>query len=327
VRGSPGPGGAAAPTMAELRAFVTVAEEGRFRSAARRLGVAPSPLSQTVRRLEDKVGAELLERGGGRVGLTPAGARLLPRALDILERIREARVAVENASARASGPFTVGVASNGFAELTGPILRTFADANPRLALRVVDVTPDPATFVLDRSVDVALVRPPVIEDTETRLVCRDVVHEVRAAILSRRHRLAEAESLSIHDLADDPVVAVAPTKEWICDFWAAVPERGGRPARFGVEAWSVPDVLAGVGYLDHVITSFPSLLRFFRVPGLVAVPLTDVSPAPMSVLVLSDDRRPVVAEFGETVRTVCAQLVDLVPGAVLAPGVAAGAVF
>jgi hypothetical protein len=105
-----------------------------------------------------------------------------------------------------------------------------------------------------------------------------------------------------------------------------VPERGGRPVRFGVEAWSVPDVLAGVGYLDNVVTSFPSLLRFFRVPGLVAIPLTDVSPAPMSLLALRGDRRPVVAEFEEVVRAVSAQLVDLVPGAVLAPGAAPAAV-
>ena len=326
MRGSPGPGGAAAPTMAELRAFVTVAEEGRFRSAARRLGVAPSPLSQTVRRLEEKVGAELFERGPGGVSLTPAGARLLPRALDILERVREARVAVENAAGRTGGQFTVGVASNGFAELTGPILRTFADAHPRVSLRVVDVTPDPATFVLDGSVDVALVRPPVVEETETRLECTDVVHEVRAVLMaSRRHPLAEAESLSIADIADDPVVAVAPTKPWICEFWAAAAERGDRPVNYGVEAWSVPDVLAGVGYLDHVITSFPSLLRFFRVPGLVAIPLSDVSPAPMSLLALADDRRPVLAAFEETVREVCASWWTWSP-APSAPGVAAAAV-
>jgi hypothetical protein len=166
----------------------------------------------------------------------------------------------------------------------------------------------------------------VVEETETRLECTDVVHEVRAVLMSRRHPLAEAESLSIADIADDPVVAVAPTKPWICEFWAAAAERGDRPVNYGVEAWSVPDVLAGVGYLDHVITSFPSLLRFFRVPGLVAIPLSDVSPAPMSLLALADDRRPVLAAFEETVREVCAQLVDLVPGAVLAPGVAAAAV-
>ena len=141
-----------------------------------------------------------------------------------------------------------------------------------------------------------------------------------------RAAIRKEDALAYHSGKQPGKVAVAPTKPWICEFWAAAAERGGRPVNYGVEAWSVPDVLAGVGYLDHVITSFPSLLRFFRVPGLVAIPLTDVSPAPMSLLALADDRRPMLAAFEETVREVCAQLVDLVPGAVLAPGVAAVAV-
>jgi hypothetical protein len=104
----------------------------------------------------------------------------------------------------------------------------------------------------------------------------------------------------------------------VCAFWAAAAERDGEAPRYGAEAWTVPEVLAGVGYLDNVITSFPSLLRFFRVPGLVAVPFTDVSPAPMTVVTRADDDRPVVADFVAAVREVSARLVDLVPGAELA---------
>ena len=142
--------------------------------------------------------------------------------------------------------------------------------------------------------------------------------EVRAAILSRRHRMADATTLSIRDLVDDPFVAVAPPMTDVCAFWAASAERDGEAPRYGTEAWTVPEVLAGVGYLDNVITSFPSLLRFFRVPGLVAVPFTDVSPAPMTLVTRADDDRAVVTDFAAAVREVSARLVDLVPGAELA---------
>lgn len=304
--------------MGELRAFVAVAEELHFRRAAARLGVAPPPLSQTIRRLEEKVGAVLLDRTSHAVTLTAAGCELLPRARDILDRMAEARLAVGHASEGRVGALTVGVASNGFAELTGPILRAFGATHPRVRLRVADVTSDPSRAIIDGAVDVALVRPPIGAADDPRLDLEDVVMEVRAAILSRRHRMADATTLSIRDLVDDPFVAVAPPMTDVCEFWAASAERDGEAPRYGTEAWTVPEVLAGVGYLDNVITSFPSLLRFFRVPGLVAVPFTDVSPAPMTLVTRADDDRAVVAGFAAAVREVSARLVDLVPGAELA---------
>lgn len=133
------------PTVAELRAFVAVAEELHFRRAAARLGMAPPPLSQTIRRLEDKVGSVLLERTPRTVRLTEAGEELLPRARDILQRMAEAQLAVRGArTLDHRGPFTVGIMSNGFAELTGPILQAFAQAHPRARLRLVEVTSEPA---------------------------------------------------------------------------------------------------------------------------------------------------------------------------------------
>lgn len=306
------------PTVAELRAFVAVAEELHFRRAAARLGTAAPPLSQTIRRLEDKVGSVLLERTPRAVTLTEAGEELLPRARDILQRMAEAQLAVRGVGTLDHrGPFTVGIMSNGFAELTGPILQAFARAHPRARLRLVEVTSEPAAGLLSGSVDAALVRPPIIDGDHPLIASDVVVVETRAAILSRRHRMSDAASVSIMDLADDPFVATGPAD--IADYWAAAGERDGEPVTYDVEAWSVADVLRGVGYLDNVITSFPSILRFFNVPGLVAVPLVDVPPAPMALLTLRDDHRPIVADFRRTVRTVSAAMIDLVPDGTLVP--------
>jgi len=318
TKGPAGSRPSGAPTVAELRAFVVVAEELHFRRAASRLGVAPPPLSKLIRRLEKKLDAVLMERTPRTVRLTPAGRELLPRARDILRRMAEAQLAVREVAETWSGPFTVGVMSNGFAELTGPILDAFITTHPRVRMGLRDITPDPGAAVLSGAVDAALVRPPITDGHNPRLVVEPVVLEERAALLSGRHPLADADQLSIVDLIDEVFVAPAPGLPEVCDFWTAAAEREGQPARLGAEAWSVPDVLLAVGHLDNVITSFPSLLRFFNVPGIVAVPLIDVAPAPMALVRRADDRRQLVSAFRESVFTVSARMIDLVPGAALA---------
>ncbi len=63
-------------TMADLVAFLAVARERSFTRAAARLGVSPSALSHTIRKLEERVGMRLLTRTTRSVSTTEAGERL-----------------------------------------------------------------------------------------------------------------------------------------------------------------------------------------------------------------------------------------------------------
>jgi DNA-binding transcriptional LysR family regulator len=64
-------------TMADLVAFLEVARERSFTRAAAHLGVSPSALSHTVRKLEARLGVRLLTRTTRSVSTTEAGDRLL----------------------------------------------------------------------------------------------------------------------------------------------------------------------------------------------------------------------------------------------------------
>ncbi|UWU17954.1 LysR family transcriptional regulator (plasmid) [Rhizobium sullae] len=73
--------------LADLSAFLTVAEEQNFTRAAARLGASQSALSHTIRRLEARLGVRLLTRTTRSVAPTEAGERLLATLRPALDSI------------------------------------------------------------------------------------------------------------------------------------------------------------------------------------------------------------------------------------------------
>src|SRR6202012_2571155 len=73
--------------LANLTAFVAVADQRSFRAAAARLGVTPSALSHSMRQLEERLGVRLLHRTTRSVSLTDAGQRLLDRLQPAIDQI------------------------------------------------------------------------------------------------------------------------------------------------------------------------------------------------------------------------------------------------
>src|ERR1700682_3860101 len=65
--------------LANLTAFIAIADHLSFRAAASRLGVTPAALSHSMRQLEERLGVRLLHRTTRSVSVTDAGFRLLER--------------------------------------------------------------------------------------------------------------------------------------------------------------------------------------------------------------------------------------------------------
>lgn len=94
----------------QLRYFCAVAKQGTFTRAAETEHVAQPSLSQQILKLEDELGGKLFYRLPRVARLTPLGESFLPRALAILQEIRdskaEARKIIELRSAQAPEPIT-----------------------------------------------------------------------------------------------------------------------------------------------------------------------------------------------------------------------------
>src|SRR6202795_2793109 len=73
--------------LADLSAFVSVADHLSFRAAASQLGVTPSALSHSMRQLEDRLGGRLLNRTTRSVSVTDTGQRLLEQLRPAIDQI------------------------------------------------------------------------------------------------------------------------------------------------------------------------------------------------------------------------------------------------
>src|SRR6202795_912490 len=74
-------------SLADLTAFIAVADRLSFRAAASHLGVTPSALSHSMRQLEDRLGVRLLNRTTRSVSVTDAGLRLLEQMRPAINQI------------------------------------------------------------------------------------------------------------------------------------------------------------------------------------------------------------------------------------------------
>lgn len=119
-----------------LAIFALVAEERSFRGAADRAGVTRSAVSQTIGKLEERLGIALLLRTTRSVSLTEAGERLLADLAPALSDLRAAVEATRDLRAGPRGRLRLAVSSIAERFLSGPFLAGFAAANPEVELDI-----------------------------------------------------------------------------------------------------------------------------------------------------------------------------------------------
>lgn len=121
--------------LTALRSFLTVAESGGVTRAAGLLSLTQSAVSMQVKRLEDSMGLQLLDRSGRGVTLTPAGEQLLSYARQMVRLNDEAWARL---SARdQEGRITLGVPYDILYPTIPEVLRRFARDFPRVKVNLV----------------------------------------------------------------------------------------------------------------------------------------------------------------------------------------------
>jgi DNA-binding transcriptional LysR family regulator len=289
-----------------IRRFVVVAEELNFTRAAARLGLAQPPLSAAIAKLERKLGARLFERTSRRVALTPAGAVLLEQGRIAVEAA-EAAVERTRRAAAQPGRLTVAVKPGTGTDLLQKIMQRCAQDPQVPEVHLLFGHPGgPAAAVRDGAADVAILRAPF---DQRGLDCEPLLTEPRVAVLPAHHRLADRTELRRADLAGEPMPRWAgQPAPAAAAYWtgqpapaAAAPRTGGHPADQvppGPEINDISQLLDAVA-LGNAVAYVPISLadQYRSAPGLVFVPVTDLSPSETVAAWPEGSRSRAVAAF------------------------------
>lgn len=125
-------------TLRHLRCFATVAREGSFTQAAKRMFITQSSLTAAIQQLEQAVGLRLFDRTTRRVTLTREGASFVPVAERLLNEFDAAVADVRAVAERQRGHVSIAAAPSVVALILAPAIAVFSATYPNISVAVSD---------------------------------------------------------------------------------------------------------------------------------------------------------------------------------------------
>ncbi|MFC5757654.1 MULTISPECIES: LysR family transcriptional regulator [unclassified Rhizobium] len=116
--------------LADLHAFLAVADEQNFTRAAARLGTSQSALSHTIRRLETRLGVRLLTRTTRNVAPTEAGDRLIATLRPALDSIGAELASLGELRERPAGTIRITTAEHAATTILWPVMKNLLHDYP-----------------------------------------------------------------------------------------------------------------------------------------------------------------------------------------------------
>jgi DNA-binding transcriptional LysR family regulator len=246
-----------------LAAFAVVAEERSFTRAAARLGVSPSALSHTMRRLEERLRIQLLARNTRSVSTTEAGLRLLARLGPAIEEISNAVEDLGRLLDRPSGHVRITASRSAARMVVTPILPRFTQTYPEI---VVEILIDPGlTNIVAQRFDAGI---RLGESLEKDVVAIPVTGPLRMAVVGSPKYFAShpapstPHDLSKHRCINFRLLSAGTLYKWEFEKARRSIEVGVEgPLISGDEGVVIDAALAGVGLAYIIEDQVASLLR------------------------------------------------------------------
>lgn len=195
-----------------MRVFASVAEEGGFAAASRKLDLSPAAVTRAVVALEEQLGARLLQRTTRNVRFTDAGRQYYENVRAILVSIAEANEAVTDSNATPRGTLSITAPVMFGRMFVMPCIIDYMQRYPQV--KMIAHLVDRVTNLVDEGMDVAI-RIGHLPDSGLRAIKVGQVRRVLCASPAYLEKFGTPQQPA--DLSPHSIISssqVSPQTEW-----------------------------------------------------------------------------------------------------------------
>jgi LysR family hydrogen peroxide-inducible transcriptional activator len=188
-------------TLSELKYVVALARERHFGRAAEACFVSQPTLSVAVKKLEDELGVALFERAKNEVSVTPAGARVVEQAQQVLETVEGIRQSALAEADQLHGALRLGAIYTVGPYLLPHLIPQLHGSAPQMPLVIEEnYTAELRRRLKQGELDAVLISLPF---EEPGVAVLPLYEEPFVALLPASHPLSARKTVPLHDLAAD----------------------------------------------------------------------------------------------------------------------------
>jgi LysR family transcriptional regulator, hydrogen peroxide-inducible genes activator len=243
------------PNIRQLEYLVALADTLNFRRAAERTNTTQPTLSEQLKALEERLGAQLVERGRTRVMMTPIGQQVVEIARRILRDTNEIRQLAASGGKELSGILRLGLPPTIGPYLLPMVLPALHKSFPDLKLYIREDLPEVLPRALEEgSLDIVITVLPV---PEAEFVSRSLFREPLFLVVGADHPLASKPEVQRSDLNGQDVLALGRGHQ-LHNVVVALCEEFGARLRYDYEGTSL-DTLREMVVMGLGMTFLPGL--------------------------------------------------------------------
>jgi DNA-binding transcriptional LysR family regulator len=193
-------------TLRQLQYFIAVAEQGTVSGAAHDLSISQSSVTEAIKELEQDLGVALFDRHARGLNITHKGQQFLRHATRILADVGDARRTFTESHEIKGGTLQLGVTSLVAGYVLSDVLSRYRRAFPGVDVSAIEDNGDYLEHLLiGGELDVAVM---VTSNLKDRMALQAEILEVSPyrLWLPLGHKLASADSISIADIAREPLI-------------------------------------------------------------------------------------------------------------------------
>lgn len=260
--------------LRHLRYFIAVAEELNFRRAAERIHIDQTPLSRTIRDLEERLGVALFIRAPRRLQLTPAGVKLLEQARRLFIRLERTKRVVRETHALHREPLRIGVDDSLVQPKLAACLTHWQAIAPDIPLELTEMrTTELLSALRSEEVDAGFSFGLQVDEA---IAEQPAWMSPIVAILPLAHELANREMVSLAELLSFPAIAChAAYHPGLCRQMEAILARHALQPTIAGEARSLTGYLTRVAAGLGVGVADADHMQALRRTDVVVVPLAE----------------------------------------------------